>query len=524
MSNVRYRNKEVRKVQREKNSLSVKGTGLKIISALLAISFLLSGPAAAETSSPIDIDTFVEQSLEKYNVPGAAIAVIDGDNTYIKGFGIRSVASKKPVDGDTVFMIASNSKSFTAALVGAMVDEGKLGFDDHVIDYLPDFVLYDSYATRNCTARDLLAHRSGLPALEGDALEALGFDRKEILRRIRFIEPKYSFRERDGYSNPGIFAAGMLAARLGGGTFEQMVETKLFEPLGMTRSGLSHEDHEKYENVADAHKPLPDGGSRVIEWDDADPLAPAGGITSTARDLSRFVRMLLQKGTIEDRRVLSESTVEEMWKPAMVAEPSFAEIAPIDESTGFAYSMGWGVYYYQGHKIIEKGGARAGVRSIITIAPEEKKAVIVLANQNLTVLPEAVRAYFLEKFIAHSNKDIQKEIEKASEKLTKAFSDQPKTDAKYAPMNMSLDKYAGRYENDLYGTLEIFEESGKLKWKAGPSGVSGRLEPTGYDTFLLYWPPNRITLPDDVNFIVDREGVATKVITDTFGELKRVKD
>src|SRR5262249_38994417 len=148
--------------------------------------------------------------------------------------------------------------------------------------------------------------------------------------------------------------------------------------------GLSFKDRQGKDNVAEAHFPLPDGIARVVPWEDHDAMGPAGSITSTASDMARWVRMLLDRGSLDGKRVLSAGAVREMQRPAMVATPGFAELPPIDDRSGFSFTMGWASYYYQGHEVIEKGGARAGMRAVVTLVPEKNLGVAVLANLNFT--------------------------------------------------------------------------------------------------------------------------------------------
>jgi CubicO group peptidase (beta-lactamase class C family) len=272
-----------------------------------------------------------------------------------------------------------------------------------------------------CTARDLLAHRSGLPAFTGDNLEALGFSRAEVMQRIRYLESPYSFRERAGYSNPGIFVAGMLAAKVGGASYEELIARRLFEPLGMFKSGVSFRDHDTKANVADAHMLNPDGTTKMVKWDNSDILGPAGEITSTANDLAHFAQMQLNDGRFNGKQIVSAESIHQMHKPAMVEEPSFAEMAPIDADSGFSYGLGWGVYHYKGHKILEKSGARMGMRSTVVLIPDKKLGFVVLCNQNLTVLPEAVRAYLMESMVERSGEDLQAKIRAANESIQKMF-------------------------------------------------------------------------------------------------------
>lgn len=479
------------------------------------------GPAMA---APLDgLDRFVEQARKDHAVPGVALAVVHEDKVVaLRGYGVRKFGTKEAVDENTLFMIASCTKSFTAALVATLVDEEKLDWDDPVIEHLPEFVLYDPYATRHASCRDLLAHRSGLPPFTGDLMEKLGLERREILRRLRFLRPVYSFREKDGYSNPGYFAAGMVASRVGGASWEELVRRRLFEPLGMKESGLSFKDRQGKDNVAEAHFPLADGGARVVAWEDHDALGPAGSITSTASDMARWVRMHLERGNLDGKRVLSAKSVREMQRPAMVATPGFAELPPIDDRSGFSFTMGWASYHYQGHEIIEKGGARAGMRAVVTLVPQKRLGVVVLANMNFSVLPEAVRAHVLEAYLGPDRSDVQQKIRAAHEAIQKQFAAPSVPEpGKNAPPRLPLERYAGAYQNDLYGTVTVTLSEGVLHWEAGPARFGGRLEHLSYDTFLLQYPAGLNYLPEPVTFTISASGRPQTLQSETLGTLTR---
>ncbi len=486
------------------------------IAALIALLHGYAPPVLAEI--PQGLDAFVNDSMKKYNVPGAALAIVDGDVIDARGYGVLSVDKPAKVDVNTLFMLASNSKPFTAALIAIMVDRGKIDWNDRVIDYMPEFVIKDEYATRNTTPKDLLAHRTGLPAFTGDNLEALGFTREESFRRFKYIEPSCSFREKANYSNPGFVCAGMLAARLGGDTYENLIKKEIFAPLGMTRSGVTSKDRDTAGNVADAHMPLPDGGSKVIGWDGSDTFGPAGCLNSTAKDMAQWMRMQLNEGKIDGRQIISAESIKEMHTPAMVDEPSFAEMAPIDEHSGLSFSPGWAVYHYKGHEIIEKGGARAGMRSVVVLCPDKKFGVAVMANQNLTVLPEAIRAYLLDKMVAPAGRDLQAEISAANQMVIRTFTQKPLAKPT-SPTSLPLSSYTDEYENKLYGAIKISVDGEQLRWQAGPAKVSGSLSPVGYNTFLLAWPPGRISLPEEVTFTVGPDGRPTQLATESFGLL-----
>ncbi len=204
-------------------------------SFLFFVLFLFAPACVARAAdfSVDELDAFIKQGLKEYGVPGCAVALIKDDKVVlVRGYGVRRSGRDELVDENTLFMIASNTKPFTAAVLATLVDEGKLGWDDHVIDRLPEFVLPDPYPTREATIRDLLAHRTGLPPFAGDNLERLGFDRPEILRRIRYLKSTHSFREKAGYSNPGYLAAGMVAARVGNASWEDSGENAALPAAG----------------------------------------------------------------------------------------------------------------------------------------------------------------------------------------------------------------------------------------------------------------------------------------------------
>lgn len=330
--------------------------GGPIPGVVVAVLTALGATSASAQQAPAGLDAFMRQTLEDYEVPGASVVVVqEGKVVFLKGFGVRHFERPEPVDEHTLFMLASVSKTFTAGLIGTLVDDGKIDWDDPVVDHLPQMQLYDEYATRHVTSRDFLAHRSGLPAFTGDLLEKQGYSRPEILRRLRYLQPGCSFRERAGYSNPGFLIAGLMAAEVGGACWDDLMTARLLEPLGMKDSGTQQSDWKATENYAAAH--IVDGDTlKVVEWENHDAMGPAGIITSTAADLVPWMLVHLEQGRLNGKRIFSPEVVQEMHAPAMVETPGFAEAPPISTDSGFSYGLGWNIYFYQGQKIVEKGG------------------------------------------------------------------------------------------------------------------------------------------------------------------------
>ena len=496
-----------------------------LLTASLVVLVSASTARPAEPFDAAGFESFVEQARAAYEVPGCAVAVVENDQVvFLKGFGLRELGKPEPVDPDTLFMLASVSKTFTAALAGTFVDEGQIGWDTPVVDHLTEMQLFDNYATRHASLRDFLAHRSGLPAFTGDLLGKLGYPRAEILRRLRYLEPGCSFRERAGYSNPGFLIAGMTTERLGEKTWEELVEERLLTPLKMSRSGTSLTDWQRTDNYASNHM-LVDGALQPVVWESHDPMGPAGGVTSTARDMAQWLRLHLGEGQVDGRRILSEEAIAEMHTPAMVETPSFAEAPPIDARSGFSYGPGWGIYHYNGHQIVEKGGARAGLRTVAMLIPDAEVGVVVLANRNLTYLPEAIRAWVLEAYAGRADHDLQAAIREAADATDKLFdvASGPAAPSDHES-SVPLESFAGTYRNDLYGELRILHEEDALRWEAGPANFGGRMTHVAFDNFALAFPQANILLPEPATFTIGETGVPTKLITETYGTFERVPE
>ena len=474
-------------------------------------------PSADPTSG---LDSYIRRAMTDYGVPGASVAVVyRGKTIFLKGYGTRRAGENAPVDESTVFQIASDTKTFTAAALAALVGEGKLDWDDEVITHLPEFALYDPYPTRHATIRDLLAHRSGLPAFTGDLLGEEGYDRREVLRRLRFVPPGASFRERALYSNLGFFTAGEVAARVAGSSWNDVVQTRLLTPLGMTRSAASVRTAPKDDNRSGTFGRV-GGRIQAITPSHQIVMGAAGSMVSTASDLSRYMRMLLDGGKIDGKPVLTAKAVNEMFEPSIVSEISFTETLPISEETGFGYSMGWGYYYFHGAKVLEKGGALDGARAVIVLVPERQLGIAVLANLNLTILPEAIRAYVLEQELGPVPNTQQTLLEQ-QKKVDELLEPDP-APANPAKTSVPLAAYAGTYVSDIYGPFVLTPAGNGLNLAAGPAGYAGKLRHFSRDTFTLSWPLIDMgTQP--VTFTIGSDGKPTGFSTETFGPFKRAE-
>ncbi|MBE9172869.1 serine hydrolase [Cyanobium sp. LEGE 06143] len=461
-------------------------------------------------------------ALQEYAVPGMAIALVqDGQLLLAEGFGVRDLATAEPTTATTVFQLASVSKSITAATVAALVDRKQLGWDQPMQELLPQFRLHDAYAGRWVNARDLLTHRAGFPPFFGDLFDHLGYDRADVLRRIRYVQPASSFRERPAYSNIGFFLAGELAAAAGGQPFTTLASALLFEPLAMTRTGVASSligtgsTLGALENVSRSHA-LVQGRLQVVPPNLSGLFVAAGGFASSASDLGRFLTMLANDGAIDGRQVLSPQAVQGLFEPVIAEEPGFAEFPPIDAHSGFTYSPGWGVYHYNGLKVLEKGGALDGVRTVVLVVPQKRFAVAILANRNLTALPEAVRAALLQQaFGRPGEQDLQPLIRAQALELESLLLKEPPQPANPKPPSRLLAAYSGSYENPLFGIWTVAEQEGTLEVLAGAARYRAPLTPWDGETFQLLWP-GVISSPVELPFQTSPDGRVTSFSYDGY--------
>jgi CubicO group peptidase (beta-lactamase class C family) len=502
-------------------SLLLAGDGASLHAAEAA-----AGGGAEHELDAAAFDRFVADVMKQYRVPGLAVAIVHRDKAVVvRGYGKRRFDKPEPVDTETLFAIASVTKSFTSALVATYVDEKKLDWDRPLIEDFPELVFKDLYTTRMATPRDLLAHRTGLPAFTGDLFDRLGYDRAEVLRRIRLVEPACSFREEGNYSNLGYFSAGMLTARVGGEEWESLMQKRLFTPLGMKHATFTYRVDQKTANVVAAH--FPDGDSyTAMPWVPQETLAPAGGMATSIADMVPFMRVHLAEGKLGSKKVFSPEVICEMHRPAMVDTPGFTSAPPINAHSGLAFAMGWDSYHFRGYEVIEKGGALGGTRTVVSMIPELGVGVAVFANLNLTLATEAIRGHVLEQYTGGGSTDLQDRIAETQAKLDGMFNvSTPGATTKPAgPPTRPLKAYAGSYTSELYGDFVITFEKGVLRWSIGTEGYSGRLAHLGFDVFQMEFPAGTIALPEPVTFILGEDGTPTAAECDLLGRMPRVAE
>lgn len=456
------------------------------------------------------LDDVVRDAMRRTGVPGVAVGVVHDDEVlYVKGFGVRKAGTKGEVGADTVFQLASVSKPLASTVVAAAVGEKTVGWDDPVVDHSSGFALKDPWVTRHVTLADLFAHRSGLPDHAGDLLEDLGYDRSYILDHLRY-EPSAPFRAHYAYTNFGLTEAAVAAARAAGTSWEELSAEKLYRPLGMDSTSSSYADYEKADNKAALHVKTGDTW-RAEHARNADAQSPAGGASSTAQDMTKWMRLQLGNGTFEGRQVVDADALEQTHLPRMVSEPPHA---PAGRS-GF-YGLGWNVSYDdQGRLKLGHSGAFAlGAATNVSLLPSEKLGIVVLTNGEPIGVPEAIATTFLDTAQTGGPTvdwlTFLGAIFKQSLQGERSEVDYGKPPASPAPAKANS-AYTGTYANEYYGPMTVSAQGDELTMQLGPKKQRFPLRHYDGDTFSYRTTGEMAVGLSGVTFTVGPGGRAGKV-------------
>ena len=479
--------------------------------------------AAAVCPAQDYVDRVVERARKEFDVPGIAVAIVkDGNVVLAKGYGVRKLGEPAPVTPHSLFRIASNTKAFTAAALAMLVDEGKLRWDDAVIQHMPGFQMYDPYVTRELTVRDLLVHRSGLGLGAGDLMffPPSDLSREQIIQRLRFVKPATSFRSRYAYDNLLYLVAGQLIPAVTGKSWDNFVKERIFIPLGMTSTNASTQALKAASDVAIPHSKA-GGKLEPLPHEDVDNNAPAGAINSCVADLAKWVTVQLNRGGMGSSRLFSEAQSREMWSAQTIMPigdpPSGAPAALAALRPNFsAYGLGWMLTDYRGKKIVSHTGGLAGYVSRVTMVPDLKLGVVVLTNQEATGAFQAVTYTILDRYLGAPETDWvapflaqAKMGETGAEKIVKQAA--AKRNATSRP-SLPLAGYAGRYRDAWYGDVAIEEHSGKLTISfTHTRQLTGDLEHWQYDTFVARWRDRTLAADAYVTFSLKPDGSVDEV-------------
>lgn len=411
-----------------------------------------------------------------------------------KGYGVQKLGSDEKVDQDTLFAIASNSKSFTTASLSILIDEGKIGsWEDKVSKYLPEFELYAPYVTEDLTIRDLVSHRVGLDTFSGDLLwYETNYSTDEVLKRLKHLKPVRGFRSGFGYQNLMFMAAGEIVKRVSGKTWSEFVTERILTPLNMKRTTTSIRDITT--NAAWPHNGSGGNGLRVLHRGNVDSAYAAAGLNSSVADLSNWLRLQLGDGVFNGKRMISDVNMWQMHQPAVILPVSKAAGNFYGSKHFDTYGLGWNVADYRGRKVMSHGGGLDGMISKTGFVPEERLGFAILTNSENNV-PTALMYKIMDVFMDAPERDWSSQFkafsdagEKRQAEAWKALEAARKADA---PSTIPAAEFAGTYGDEMYGDATVTNEDGKLvlRLKPAPNFVAD-LEHWHYNTFRIVWRPS----------------------------------
>jgi CubicO group peptidase (beta-lactamase class C family) len=490
---------------------------LSIILVLASLSSLASGAGSppAQPLSPAAIDATVARAMRAFQVPGMAVGIVkDGKLLYAKGYGVREVGKPGRVDADTLFQIGSNTKAFTAAALAILVDEGKIHWDDRVIDYLPQFRMYDPYVTREFTIRDLLTHRSGLGKGAGDLMffPATDFSREDIIHGLRYLKPASGFRSEYAYDNLLYMVAGQIIPAVTGKSWEDFVTERILDPLQMRPCAPSYGRISDRSDVAAPHVVIK-GELKAVPVVNMDVIGPAGTINCSINGMAKWLETQLAAGkTPTGQPLFSPERSEEMWTMNSVfsLDPLLASMY----RTHFnGYALGWEVQDVLGYKRVAHTGGVLGSVTWVTMIPELKLGVLVLTNQESDAAMTAVGNQILDAYLSAPRRDwvdTALAYEAGRDAAAKTAEDAAANVASSAqPPSLPLDAYAGTYRDPWRGAATVRLEGGKLILQISRTqSLEGPLTPYSGNLFIVHWNDRSLNADAFVRF---EQGFDTKV-------------
>ncbi len=437
-------------------------------------------------------DEYVEKSRKDWNVPGLSIAVVKDDKVlFSKGYGVRELGKNEAVDTKTLFGSMSTTKAMTVAALAMLVDEGKVKWDDKVIRHLPEFKVADPYVTKELTIRDLLTHNGGLGNADHLWSWTPSMSADEIVSKMQYAEPAYSFRDGFVYQNIMYLVAGRVIERISGKSWEAFMKERLFDPLGMKDTFATYGLSKDYKNRSIAHFEI-DGKIQPISESLADPVGPAGSVWSNADDIAKWVSFMLGNTTVNGKQLLKPETYREILKPHVIIPT--AEFYPTTAATKpnwTTYGFGWFQHDYRGEMLNFHTGSLAGRTAIVGLLTRKKVGVYIFGNVDHAEVRHALmyKAFDLFAFDDDSRdwsaelKTLYAGLKESGEKAAKVVEALQQKNTK---PSLAMSDYVGKYNHRFYGEVEIKIVGGKMRIIMSPE-VQGDLNHWHYDTFEAVW-------------------------------------
>jgi len=489
----------------------------------LIIVTLLIGMAYPQMSSR-KIDKLVSEVMDTFNVTGAAIGIVkDGKVVHLKGYGIKSINTNEPIDENTNFAIASNTKAFTAAALAILEDEGKIGWNDKVIDYIPEFRMYNDYVTHNFIIKDLVTHRSGLGLGAGDLQfwpTGSDFSIDDITKNFQYLEPTSNFRTKYDYDNMLYLVAGEVIKRVTGIPWEEFVKKNIFVPLNMNNSYCNYYELDDYTNMAEPHFET-NGSYTIVEPFQHDPEqvnGAAASIISNVTDMTKWLQLQLDKGKYGDdleNELFSEKNHREMWKLHTILN---TDTSSRYNSHFAGYGLGWHLTDVNGKMMVYHTGYVSGMLSRVVLIPDIDFGIVLLTNTEFsggrfnTVLARTI----VDSYLGLKSKDwLEYYIERFNTYDAKGDSVTKKVwetvnNADQSAIN--FDDYIGVYKDDWFGKVKIDTVDNQLWFTSTRSPkLTGSMYYYKASAFAIKWEIRELAADAFAIFSLDEEGKAQSI-------------
>lgn len=494
-----------------------KYLGHKTFSSVLSFALvfiLLLQPVCSTNRAPLDtvipaLSEFTKKAMSDWGVPGAAIAIVkDGKIVHVECFGVKQVGTHEKIDENTVFSLASVTKNLTDTLIMQLVDEGLLHLEDKVTQYLPDFSLNNPEVTKEFTIRDLLSHRSGLPGFAGDTLIELGWAAPEMFRALKLIPFENTFRHSYAYQNIFVGISGLIIEKVTGQPLSEVYRNHLFNPLGLKNTTIGKLDRNSgsfFGNISGKIKGLfsssSDNVSKVHDkFAGKTRLLPHGnpayytfpatsGINMSIADAAQWLLFQLNNGNVNGKQLVSLENLNQMRTSHVdVGAPQGGRQFPKERVTQIQYGMGWFIHDYMDTKMLSHMGGMTGTRGLLSLIPDEKIGIIIIANlggMRVSLFPEAIRAKFFDLYLNLPDQqdwssrlleemNAPREKHQREKQLFRLKNPSPREKSEF---------YDGVYENVLYGKVTVSHDDKNMYLTYNKTGTKAVLEHWNGDSF-----------------------------------------
>ena len=476
----------------------------------------IASPSSPKIISPESLDSIVENAMHTFHTPGVAVGVIhQGDIVYAQGYGQRDLVNELPVNPFTYFRLASTTKAFTAASVAMLVDEGKLAWDDRVIDHLPGFRMHDPYVTREFRVIDLLTHRSGLDSGAGDAMiwpEPSGFSRSEVIHNLRYLTPRFSFRQTYSYSNVLYITAAEIVSKITGMPWAQFIDERIFQPLAMDcyagdmpPSALTNVAKGYGHNDERGIYPIPRNNIHGQEL----MSAAAGGIVCHIDGMLKWLKALLNNAkTPNGESIFSHEALANMWRSHTILNVS-STARSLHKTHFRAYGIGWRKENIYGYEMLSHTGNLSGYQAYVALLPELDLGVVILNNGSnygvrSSIMQSIIKSLMPEAPVIDWVKYYVEQQAKVEARWLKRYGEKP---TGTGSVNLSTTAYLGEYQSEWYGTMRIFEdEQNNIRLVSERmKSLNGTLEPFADHSWVVRWDNQNAAYDAFVHFVINPE-------------------